>query len=44
MDKFPSVTVVDTANTVYEAAVEYIDTNNVRVQLNSPISGKVYCN
>lgn len=44
MAKFPSVTVVDTANTVYEAAVEYIDTNNVRVQLNSPISGKVYCN
>jgi hypothetical protein len=44
MDKFPSVTVVDTANTVYETAIEYLDNNNVKVQLNSPMSGTVYCN
>ncbi len=44
MAKFPSVTIVDTANTAYEAAVEYLDNNNVRIQLNSPMSGKIYCN
>jgi len=42
--KFPSVTVVDTGDTVVVGQVEYIDNENVRVTFNSAFSGKAYLN
>ena len=44
MNKFPSVYTVDTANSVVEGLVEYIDKNSLIVTFNFPFSGKAYLN
>ena len=44
MNKFPSVYIVDTANSVVEGLVEYIDKNSLTVTFNFPFSGKAYLN
>ena len=42
--KFPSVTVVDTGDTVVVGQVEYIDNENITITFNSAFSGKAYLN
>ena len=42
--KFPSVTVVDTGNTVVIGEVHYVDNNNIQITFNSAFSGKAYLN
>ena len=44
LDKFTSVTVVNSSNVVFQAQVVYIDTNNVIITFNSPFAGKAYLN
>lgn len=44
LDKYPSVTVVDTAGTVFSAQVEYNDENNCTVYINGATKGKAYLN
>lgn len=39
---FPSVNVVDTANTVVLGSIEYVDVNTVRVRFSAPFSGTAY--
>jgi hypothetical protein len=38
----PNVTVVDSAGTVWETGVEYVDDDHLRVTVSAPFSGKVY--
>ena len=42
--KFPSVTVVDTGDTVVVGQVEYIDNENITITFNNAFSGKAYLN
>jgi hypothetical protein len=44
LGKYPSVTVVDTANNVGIPDVQYIDNNNIVITLGSSFSGKAYLN
>lgn len=44
LNKYPSVSVVDTAGTVFTAQVEYIDENNCKVYINGATKGKAYLN
>ena len=44
LDKFPSVTVVDTANTVVNSQVNYIDKNNITINNTAQFAGKAYLN
>jgi len=44
MGKFPSVSVVDTANEVYWGNVTYIDSNNLKINFSASFSGKAYLN
>jgi hypothetical protein len=44
LDKFPSVTVVDSGGNFVETDVVYIDPNTVNVVLSYAISGKAYLN
>lgn len=44
MDKKPSVTVVDTANTVVEGQVNYIDDNKLSIEFSAPFNGLAYLN
>ena len=44
LDKKPSVTVVDSAETVVLGETEYIDNNNVKIYFDSQFSGKAYLN
>lgn len=44
LGKFPSVTVVDSAGTVVEGDITYVDDNNVTVDFAGAFSGKAYCN
>ncbi len=44
LDKYPSVTVVDTAGTEIEVDVKYIDSNTVELHANAPFKGKAYLN
>ena len=44
LGKKPSVTVVDTADTVIFAEVSYTDDNSLIVRLSAPTSGKAYLN
>lgn len=44
LKKFPSVTVVDSANTAVYGEVNYIDLNNVVINFSSEFSGKAYLN
>lgn len=44
LNKFPSVTLVDTAGTQFEGRVEYIDENNCIVYMNGATKGMAYLN
>lgn len=44
LNKYPSVTVVDSANSVVIGDVTYIDENNVRLTFSGAFSGKAYLN
>ena len=44
LNKFPSVTIVDTANTVVFGEVGYISQNEIRLSFNAVFSGKAYLN
>ena len=44
LNKYPSVTVVDTAETVFTAQVEYNDKNTCTVYINGSTKGKAYLN
>ena len=44
MNKYPSVTIVDSGNNVVIGDVQYVDLNNVTVKFSSAFSGKAYLN
>lgn len=44
LSKFPSVTVVDSAQTVVIGEVTYIDSNNLKITFSAEFSGKAYLN
>jgi hypothetical protein len=44
LDKYPSVTVVDSADTLVYGDVDYIDTNNLTVTFTASFAGKAYLN
>ena len=44
LNKKPTVTVVDSADTVMTCAKEYIDMNNVKITFNAPFKGTAYLN
>lgn len=44
LDKYPSVTVVDSANNIVIGDIRYIDANNVVVIFTVAFSGKAFCN
>lgn len=44
LNKYPSVTVVDSGNNAVIGEVTYIDKNNVRVNFNAAFSGNAYLN
>lgn len=44
LGKFPSITVIDTANTVVTGEYTYVDTNNVTLKFSAGFAGKAYLN
>ena len=44
LNKFPSVSVVDTSNTVVNSQVNYIDKNNITINNTAQFAGKAYLN
>ena len=44
LNKFPSVTVIDSAGTKVQGEVTYTDSNNISITFSSAISGKAYLN
>lgn len=44
LNKYPSVTLIDTAGTIFIGRVEYIDTNNCIVTINGSTKGKALLN
>lgn len=44
LNKYPSVTLVDSAGTQFQGRVEYIDENNCVVYMNGATKGKAYLN
>lgn len=44
LDKYPSVTVVDSGGSVVVGEIVYIDKNNIRITFTSAFSGKAYFN
>jgi hypothetical protein len=44
LNKFPAVTIVDSAETVVFGDVEYIDSNSLKVSFTAPFGGKAYLN
>ena len=44
LDKYPSVTVVDSGGSVVVGEIVYIDKNNIRITFASAFSGKAYFN
>ena len=44
LNKFPSITVIDTGNTVVTGEYTYIDTNNVTLTFSAAFAGKAYLN
>jgi len=44
LDKYPSVTVVDSADTEVITAVNYLDKNTILVQTNFPFKGRAFLN
>jgi hypothetical protein len=44
LGKYPTVDIVDSAGTVWLAAVEHVDINTLTVRLEYSMSGKAFCN
>jgi len=44
LNKFPSVSVVDSAGTIVEGKINYIDLNSVVLEFNASFTGKAYLN
>lgn len=44
LNKFPSVTIVDSANSVVIGDIEFVDLNNLKVSFNGNFSGKAILN
>lgn len=44
LDKYPSIAIVDSGNSVVVGEIVYIDKNNVRITFTSAFSGKAYFN
>ena len=44
LGKKPSVTIVDSADSVLYGSIEYTDLNNLTINLSAPTSGKAYLN
>lgn len=44
INKFPSVTIVDSANNVVFGDVEYIDSNSLKVKFTAAFAGQAYLN
>ena len=44
LEKYPSVTVIDSANDVVYGNTTYIDENNLTINFSAPFSGKAYLN
>lgn len=44
LNKYPSVTVIDSANNEVEGEISYIDLNNITIKFNSSFSGKAILN
>ena len=44
LNKYPSVSVTDTANTVVYGSIEYIDINTIQLTFSKPFSGKAFLN
>ncbi len=44
LGKFPSVTVVDSANSEVEGDVEFVDPDTIIVRFSAAFSGRAYCN
>ena len=42
LGKFPSITVIDSANNVVWAEEKYVDSNNIQITFSSSFIGKVY--
>jgi hypothetical protein len=42
--RFPSVTIVDSDGNQVDAAIQYIDSNNIQVSFDAAFSGKAYLN
>lgn len=44
LNKYPAVSVIDSAGDEVEGSVEYVDTNSIVVSFNAPFSGRITCN
>ena len=44
LDKKPTVTIVDSAESVVACEVQYIDSNNLEIRFNAPFKGTAYLN
>lgn len=44
LNRYPSVTIVDSANTEVEGDIQYIDKNNIIIKFSGPFSGKAFLN
>ena len=44
LNKFPSVSVVDTSNTVVNSQINYVDKNNITINNTAQFAGKAYLN
>ena len=44
LEKYPSVTVFDSAGSVVICAIEYVDVNNMILHFSAPFSGKATLN
>lgn len=44
LNKYPAVSVVDSAGTVVVGEVEYVDANTLTITFTSQFAGKAYCN
>ena len=44
LDKFPSISVIDSADTVVTGSYTYIDDNNITLNFSAPFAGKAYLN
>lgn len=44
LNKYPSVTVVDSANNIISCVTRYIDNNSIKLYFNGEFKGKAYLN